>query len=175
MTTGQRIKAARKKAGMTQMELADKLGIPYQSISQWERDTRNPKYDSLQRIAAALGVDWTELVPEKEHDLKIFDSISERLVEEYPGSKGFSELERTIVELGGFDALFKFGYLSDEEQAEALRDIKNFIEFTLSKYDLKDLKEHPHYQFSQIARQDITDSEPAPQPPTDPQEGTDTA
>lgn len=56
MTTGQLIKAARKEAGMTQAELASKLGIPYQSVSQWERDTRNPKYDTLQRIAAALGV-----------------------------------------------------------------------------------------------------------------------
>lgn len=64
MTTGQLIKAARKRAGMTQAELADKLNIPYQSVSQWERDTRNPKYETLQRIAAALGVEWTELVPE---------------------------------------------------------------------------------------------------------------
>lgn len=66
MTTGQRIKAARKKAGLTQAELAQKLDdIPFQSISQWERDLRNPKYETLVRIATALKVDWTELVPEE--------------------------------------------------------------------------------------------------------------
>lgn len=54
-TIGQRIKTAREQAGMTQVELAAKLGIPYQSISQWERGTRNPKPESLKRIAAALG------------------------------------------------------------------------------------------------------------------------
>lgn len=56
MTTGARIKAARKAAGMTQAELANRLGIPYQSIGQWENDLRNPKYETLQKIADALGV-----------------------------------------------------------------------------------------------------------------------
>lgn len=62
MTTGQRIKAARKKAGMTQVDLSQKLDIPFQSISQWERDIRNPKYETLQRIAAALDVEPWELM-----------------------------------------------------------------------------------------------------------------
>lgn len=66
VTTGQRIKAARKKAGMTQAELAQKLEIPFQSISQWERDIRNPKYETIKRIATALQVNWTDLVPEEE-------------------------------------------------------------------------------------------------------------
>ena len=56
MTVGERIKAARINIGMTQKELAEKLGIPYQSIGQWERDQRNPKVDTLQRLADVLGV-----------------------------------------------------------------------------------------------------------------------
>lgn len=62
MTTGQRIKEARRKAGLTQTELANKLGIPFQSISQWERDIRNPKVETLRRIAAALEVPISDLV-----------------------------------------------------------------------------------------------------------------
>lgn len=61
MTTGQRIKAARKAAGMTQAELAQKLDIPFQSISQWERDIRKPKKETLENIAKALKVDPLEL------------------------------------------------------------------------------------------------------------------
>ena len=57
MTIGQRIKDARKKAGMTQAELASKLDIPPQSIGQWERGERRPKLETLDRIAAALGVE----------------------------------------------------------------------------------------------------------------------
>ena len=56
MTTGQRIKDARKKAGMTQKELGEKLGVSFQTIAQWENDLRNPKIETKQRIANALGI-----------------------------------------------------------------------------------------------------------------------
>lgn len=57
MTTGECIKAARKNAGLTQKELGDRLGIAYQALSQWENGLRNPKYETLQRIAVALQID----------------------------------------------------------------------------------------------------------------------
>lgn len=62
MTTGERIRAARKKAGLTQVELAARLGVPYQSVGQWERDVRRPKLQTLQRIALALGTYVSEIV-----------------------------------------------------------------------------------------------------------------
>lgn len=61
MTTGQRIKAARKAQHMTQSELAAKLGIPYQSISQYERDLRKPKHGTILKLANALNVMPDEL------------------------------------------------------------------------------------------------------------------
>ena len=64
MTTGELIRKARKEAGLTQAQLAKKLVIPYQSIGQWERNVRNPKYDTLKKIANALDTEWTKLVPE---------------------------------------------------------------------------------------------------------------
>lgn len=66
MTTGELIKAARKKAGMTQEELGSKLGVSGSSIAQWENDLRNPKLDTLQRIASALGVPVQELISDWE-------------------------------------------------------------------------------------------------------------
>ena len=63
MTTGQRIKAARKAAGITQAELADRLGISYVGVSQWENDLRNPKIETLQRIATALEIPVWQLIP----------------------------------------------------------------------------------------------------------------
>ncbi|HJB41832.1 MAG TPA: helix-turn-helix domain-containing protein [Candidatus Gemmiger avicola] len=61
MTTAERIKAARKKAGLTQKQLADKLGISFQTIAQWETGSRKPKIDTLRRIASALEVNIAEL------------------------------------------------------------------------------------------------------------------
>lgn len=78
MTTGQLIRTARKKTGMTQSELAQKLNIPFQSVSQWERDIRNPKYDTIKRIATALGVEWTELVPVDEQGAAIAAHVIEK-------------------------------------------------------------------------------------------------
>lgn len=42
---------------MTQKELAEKLGLPHQSIGQWERDARTPKWETIKRLAAALQID----------------------------------------------------------------------------------------------------------------------
>ena len=65
MTTGQKIKAARLKAGMTQAELAKKLGFSYQNIGQFERDIRKPRIDTLVRISAALGVSYVDLLSDE--------------------------------------------------------------------------------------------------------------
>lgn len=59
MTTGERIKAARINAGLTQRELAERLNVSFVNISQWENGVRNPKIETLQRIADALGISWT--------------------------------------------------------------------------------------------------------------------
>lgn len=59
---GKRIRLNRKAAGLTQAELAQKLGIPPQSIGQWERGERQPKLDTLLRIASALDTPLEELV-----------------------------------------------------------------------------------------------------------------
>ena len=61
-TTGQRIRMARERAGMKQRDLADKLGVSYVNVSQWERDTRNPKYSTLQKISDAVGISVTFLL-----------------------------------------------------------------------------------------------------------------
>lgn len=61
MTTGQRIKAARMKAGLTQKELSTKLGVSESFIAQYETDKRNPKIETLEKIAHALDVHPGEL------------------------------------------------------------------------------------------------------------------
>ena len=59
---GERIALARLNAGLTQKQLAEKLGTSESYISQYERNKRNPKTDTIQRIAEALNVEIEELV-----------------------------------------------------------------------------------------------------------------
>lgn len=56
MKIGEKIKAARISANMTQAELAEKLGVAYQNIGQLESGKRKPKLETIQKIADALGV-----------------------------------------------------------------------------------------------------------------------
>lgn len=62
MSTGERIKAARNKAGLKQSELAEKLGVAVITIGQYERGKRQPRLEQLRRIAIALGTTVSELV-----------------------------------------------------------------------------------------------------------------
>ncbi|HIX14095.1 MAG TPA: helix-turn-helix domain-containing protein [Candidatus Anaerofilum faecale] len=57
-TIGTRIKQARLSKGMTQAELANRLGVAYQNIGQWESGKRIPKMKNLVKISEALDVPW---------------------------------------------------------------------------------------------------------------------
>lgn len=60
MTLGNRIKAARKKAKLTQKEVGAHFGISSQAVSQWERDEVVPEFDKLGKLGKVLKIpaDW---------------------------------------------------------------------------------------------------------------------
>lgn len=60
--TGQIIEEARKKAHMTQAELAEKIGTNKSYISRVETGKTEPKVSTFYRIASALGL-TVELIP----------------------------------------------------------------------------------------------------------------
>lgn len=60
--TGQIIEEARKKANMTQAELAEKIGTNKSYISRVETGKTEPKVSTFYRIASALGLN-VELTP----------------------------------------------------------------------------------------------------------------
>lgn len=68
MTTGEKIREARTAAGFTQKDLAAKLEIVPNTISQYENGTRKPKIETLRRIASAIGCSLQELIGD---DMKI--------------------------------------------------------------------------------------------------------
>lgn len=51
-----RIKELRQKAGLTQEQLAKKVGLSEQAISYYELGKRNPKIDKWQKLADFFGV-----------------------------------------------------------------------------------------------------------------------
>lgn len=112
MTTGERIKAARINAGLTQRELAERLNVSFVNISQWENGVRNPKIETLQKIAEALGVEVWELAD--------FDTAS-YMIEEDVSHK---------------ELLEAYDSMNDVGQAVAVKTVKTLSE--MPEYQKKD-------------------------------------
>lgn len=113
MTIGQKIKATRKNAGLTQKELAQKMGLSFQSIAQWENDLRKPKIETLKKIADALECpidtfttdDFDEEIPppalisKKIHDCRTAAGLTQQELAEKIGLDGatIGKYERGIL------------------------------------------------------------------------------
>ena len=63
---GKRISSLRKKRGMTQMSLANSLGISYQAVSNWERGLAMPDIANLKELAETLGTTVDDILDDSE-------------------------------------------------------------------------------------------------------------
>ena len=61
-TPGTRIAKARKERGLTQLELAEQMGVTDKAVSKWERDLSCPDVASLPKLAGILGLSVDELI-----------------------------------------------------------------------------------------------------------------
>lgn len=69
-STGMIIAAKRKELGMTQLELAEKMGVTDKAVSKWERDLSFPDVTSLPRLAEIFGMSVDELMQVKQESQK---------------------------------------------------------------------------------------------------------
>ena len=63
---GEKLYGFRKAAGLTQKELAEKLGNSSKAISKWENGASKPTTDMLRKLAALFGVPVEELLMSRE-------------------------------------------------------------------------------------------------------------
>ena len=64
-TFGSVIVTLRKKNGLTQMELAEKMGVTDKAVSKWERDLSFPDVSSIPKLAEIFHVTVDELMQGK--------------------------------------------------------------------------------------------------------------
>ncbi len=55
-TFGDRLTAARERAGLTQSELAARVGVRLATLAKWEDDLSEPRANRLQMLSGMLGV-----------------------------------------------------------------------------------------------------------------------
>ena len=64
-TLGMMISTLRKEKGMTQLELAEKMGVTDKAVSKWERDLSFPDINSIPKLAEIFEVSVDELMQVK--------------------------------------------------------------------------------------------------------------
>lgn len=78
---GVRLFQLRSNAGMTQAELAEKANLSIDTISRIERGERAPSFESLERIAGALGADLVQIVNFEGRELEALAECSPEVLE----------------------------------------------------------------------------------------------
>ena len=68
---GNRISKYRKEKGLTQEELAVKLGVSSQAVSKWENDASCPDISLLPQLCRTLGISTDELLTGNNNEVKL--------------------------------------------------------------------------------------------------------
>ncbi|WP_175057838.1 helix-turn-helix domain-containing protein [Streptococcus salivarius] len=93
MEFSERLKDLRKQAGLTQVDVAEKLGISQPAYASWERGVKKPTQENLVKIAQILNVSVDYLVGNSEKKSDELDNI-ELLFR--MNSNGLTEEEKEI-------------------------------------------------------------------------------
>lgn len=93
----------RKEAGLTQEQLAGKLGVTRQTVSKWENGASVPDADILSQMASVLDVSVSELLgisvetSSKEGYAKILAVLNEELAEKNQHRKTIIKIIKIVL------------------------------------------------------------------------------
>lgn len=74
MRGGALIREARRRAGLTQAELARRMGTSQSAVARWERGRQSPSFDTVIRALRACGLDLDiHLVAYDDSDASLFE------------------------------------------------------------------------------------------------------
>ncbi len=98
MTIGERIQMLRKNNGLSQEDLAKKLLVSRQTVSQWETDQTIPSVDNIYRLKEILNVSFDELMSDEKAEKEEPEEKTEeeKPLEEYENIVSREETEFAI-------------------------------------------------------------------------------
>lgn len=104
-----RIKDLREKRGLTRSQLAKRVGVTFAGVYNWEEEDRQPRMDTLTRLAEVLGVTTHFLMTGSEegaHEEPVkkrkntVDSVLEQAQQDFAAAMGLpAERVRVTVEV----------------------------------------------------------------------------
>jgi transcriptional regulator with XRE-family HTH domain len=118
---GDRIAFLREKSALTQVELANKLGISRASLSHYETSRREPDYETIHRIATFFKVSIDYLLGRSDQPDKVLDNDVRDFVDH--------------LELSDDKILERFALMIDGEKLTA-DEARRFIAFVRAERSL---------------------------------------
>ena len=99
-----KLRNLRIQRGLTQMELAERIGTSQSSITSWEQARREPDFRTIAKIADYFGVPMTALLPSSDDlDDSYINTIAETLHQNpkmkllFDHTKNFSEKDLDAI------------------------------------------------------------------------------
>ena len=105
MTFAEKLKSIRKQAGMSQEQLAEKLGVSRQAVTKWETDAGIPDIENIMAISALFDISIDELLSNERGAKKPTDYLYESITE-----YDINEPKRYDMKLGGAKQFLLSGY-----------------------------------------------------------------
>lgn len=105
MTFAEKLKSIRKQAGMSQEQLAEKLGVSRQAVTKWETDAGIPDIENIMAISALFDISIDELLSNEKGAKKPTDYLYESIME-----YDIDEPKRYDMKFGGAKEFLLSGY-----------------------------------------------------------------
>ncbi len=128
MTLGNSLSGARKKSGLSQEEVAEKLGVSRQTVSKWEQDETVPDIYQSKKLASAYGMTLDELTDfdfELSNIQEIIEKTDEKKSSKIDWTKAWSKKYPVLAE---YQSEVKTDYYADE-LSRLLTRLKNEYEY----------------------------------------------
>ena len=139
MTFAEKLKSIRKQAGMSQEQLAEKLGVSRQAVTKWETDAGIPDMDNIMAVSALFDISIDELLSNEKGAKKPADYLFESITE-----YDIDEPKRYDMKFGGARQFVLSGYegekirvrLASNTYAEIQKDFKVKIDDIRKRIDV---------------------------------------
>lgn len=105
MTFAEKLKSIRKRADMSQEQLAEKLGVSRQAVTKWETDAGIPDIENIMAISALFDISIDELLSDKKGAQKPTEYLYESITE-----YDIDEPKRYDMKFGGAKQFILMGY-----------------------------------------------------------------
>ncbi len=105
MTFAEKLKSIRKQAGMSQEQLAEKLGVSRQAVTKWETDAGTPDIENIMALSALFDISIDDLLSNEKGEKKTEDYLFESVTE-----YDIDEPKRYDMKFGGAKQFILSGY-----------------------------------------------------------------